>query len=172
MKKCLISEVAKTVISIDCAAALCNSEFHTDDALKLSALKKKEYSKQKELIETLLGLSKKLSLDEICAKLEISDSIKADAAHLLNEYKKHKFLSDEINNAQYLTMAIYQSCQIKNYKTNNIKSKLIQMSRLGIKVWKNLEIEWASWIEENPSVLKPVKRANVETDAQEKGKTD
>lgn len=175
MKKCTINENAKIIISIDCAANLINSEFQTDEAIKLSGLKKKEYGRQKELIEKLLDLGKKLTLDEICAQLELSDSIKTDAAQLLKEYKKTKFLSEDINDAQYLSMAIYQSCHIRKYKTSNIKSKLIQLSRLSTKTWKGLENEWVRWIEANPSVLKqakPAKPATSNNQVEEKGNTN
>lgn len=173
MKKCTINENAKIIISIDCAAnLLSNSEFQTDEAIKLSGLKKKEYDRQKELIEKLLDLGKKLTLDEICAQLELSDSIKTNAAQLLKEYKKTKFLSEDINDAQYLTMAIYQSCHIRKYKTSNIKSKLIQLSRLSAKTWKSLENEWFCWIEANPSVLKQAKATTANNQVEEKGNTN
>ncbi|XP_031638122.1 origin recognition complex subunit 6 [Contarinia nasturtii] len=150
MKKCTIntvSEAVKMIISIDCATNLCNTEINYDDALTLSGIKKSEYTRQRELIEKLLDLGKKITLDEICARLEISDSIKKDAFRLLNGYKEKNAFLDDINDVQYLAMAVYQSCKIKNYKSNN-STKLIQMSRLNGKMWKRLEEEWNSWIKE------------------------
>lgn len=170
MKKCVKNETVKVILSIDCAATTCNSEIDIDDAIKFSGMKRKEYIGQKELVEKLCDLGKKLTLDEICAQLELNDLIKMDAAHLLQQYAKTKLLSDEITNAQYLAMAIYQSCQKRKYKTSNIKSKLIQISRLSTKMWKYMEQEWTNWIEENPSLHKNLKTSNEQTE--EKGKTN
>lgn len=169
MKNCTCNETAKMIICIHCAASLCNSEFNMDDAVRLSGLKKKEYVRQKELIEKLLEVGKKLTFDEICAQLEINDLIKKDAVELLKMYNKTKFLTDGINNAQYLAMAIYKSYEIRKYKTNNIKTKLIHLSRLSTKVWKSLENEWTSWIENTPDVLKHVKMANAKTTVEDHG---
>lgn len=89
-----------------------------------------------------------MTLDEICAQLEISDSIKTNALRLLTEYKKRNSFLNDINNAQYLTMAIHQSCKLKNIKNNRTTTKLIHLSRLNVKVWKRLEEEWNNWMHE------------------------
>ncbi|XP_055311782.1 origin recognition complex subunit 6 [Sitodiplosis mosellana] len=68
MKKCTSNETVKIVLSIDCAASSCNSEFQTEVAIQLSGLKKKEYGKQKGLFEKLLDLGKKSTLDAAPAK--------------------------------------------------------------------------------------------------------
>lgn len=153
LKKITINDTSKITISIDCASTLCNTELDRGAVIQLSGLNKKEYFKQKELFEKVLDLNKKLTLDEICAQLEISYIIKKDATRLLMEYKKkHAFDGDILNNIQFLSMAIYQSLELRKMKNNNTKTKLIQLSRLKGTVWKRMDEEWTNWIERNPSV--------------------
>lgn len=172
LKTPLITQTAKIIISIDCASSLCNTELDRETVIQLSGLKKKEYVKQKELIEKRLDLAKKLSLTEICAQLEISDSFKKDATRLLVEYeKKHAFVENISDNIQYLTMAIYQSCRLRKSKNNNIKTKLIQLSRLNGTMWKRMEEEWTNWINKDFSVINHMKsgiHSNIQADT--KGK--
>lgn len=63
-----MNETVKIVLSADFAAASCNSEFQTDSAIVLSGLRKKEYAKQRGLIEKLLDLGQTSTLDATSAK--------------------------------------------------------------------------------------------------------
>lgn len=138
----------QVVLAIHFAANLCNTEFDKSKALQLSGVKAKEYTKQKELFEKLLDLDKKLTLDEICAKLEINDLLKNDADRLLKAYQKKNPHMKEMDNASFLTMALYQSHKLRKMKNTGVKQKLMDLSRIKGKVWKNFEEEWDNWITE------------------------
>lgn len=161
MKKFTFNDTVKIIISIDCATTLCNTEFKPVEAIAITGIKKKEYARQKELIEKLLNLGKKFTLDEICAQLEINDATKNDAYWLLNEHKKRNTLLNDIDNTQYLTMAIYQSCKMRNFKSNSIKMKLMQYSRLNGKKWKLLEEDWDNLIKGNSSLSNRMKAKTI-----------
>lgn len=153
-KACTIKETAKIIICINCAAISCNADFDRGQAISLSGLKEKEYIRQKELFESLLDLSKKISMDEICAQLGISDVLKNDAAQLFNEYKKRNAFLSDVENPCFATMAVYQSCKLKGKKDASVhRSKLMQLSKLNNKAWKHLEDEWNKWIEEYHSSI-------------------
>lgn len=129
---------------------MCSTEFDRDLAVKLSGLKKKEYNLQKESVEKSLNVGSRMSLDAICAHLSINEAMKRDAACLLKEYNTmKKGILYDIDLAQFHTMAVYQSCKLRNFRIdNNMKTKLIQLSKLKPKAWKYLEEEWDKWIVE------------------------
>lgn len=171
LKQCTISETAKIVICINCAAISCNADFDRGHAISLLGLKEKDYTRQKELLESLLDLTKKISLDEMCAPLGISDVLKNDAAQLLNEHKKRYPFISGVENAHFLAMAIYQSCKLKGKKNGAIKSKLTQFSKLNGKSWKQLEDEWDKWIGEYlSSTNEPNSKSNGEPKSVQKGR--
>lgn len=157
LRKATINPTVKIYLSIHCAATLCGTEFDPNDVIKSSGLNEKAYTKQKELFEKLLDLDKKWTLDEMCSKFEMNDALKNDASQLLKEYKRKRPLLNEIDNASYLAMAIYQSFKFRKMKTTGIKAKLVQFSRLSNKTWKALEEEWINWIEKDSPLANQAK---------------
>lgn len=135
------------ILSIELASILCGTDVDHRHAIKLSGLNSAEYTRQKDLIEKLLKLNKQLSLDEICAQLEINDRLKSDASQLFNEYIAKNQLYDDANRAPYMAMAIYQSLKLRKEKTTAVKSKLMQIGKITSKQWKPLEEHWDSWID-------------------------
>lgn len=148
----------KVVLAINLAANLCNTEFDRSMALKLSNVKEKEYTRQKEFFEKLLDLTKKWTLDEICAKLEINEVVKNDADRLLRAYRKSKPLVDDTDNASFLAMALYQSHKLRKIKNPTVKHKLIELSKIKGKTWKNFEEEWDGWIADSSPLADQKKR--------------
>lgn len=171
LKQSAWNETLKIVMSINCAADECGTDFDHESAMKRCNLRKKEYNKQKELFEKLLNLSRGLSLSEICAQFELNDAMKNTAAQLLNEYKKRQTLLSDINSQQALSsMAIYQSCKLKKFKgLTSIKTKLIQLSKLNPNSWKQLETEWNSWIEKSSPLSEQKKHSINLPGTEEKG---
>lgn len=163
-----MNDTVKIILSIDCAANSCGNEFDHDQAIKLSSLKKKDYNRQKELFEKLLDISKELSLTEICAQLELNDAIKNCATRLLTEFKKKQVYTNDVHSQKFLSsMAIYQSCKLKKCKTLHIKPKLIHISKLSLKLWKQLEQEWNEWIHKF-SPLSDCKKINCSSETNSK----
>lgn len=158
LRKATINPTVKIALSIHCAAILCGTEFDPKDVVKSSGLNEKAYTKQKELFEKLLDLDKKWTLDEMCSKFDMNDALKTDASRLLTEYKKKKPLLNETDNASFLSMAIYQSFKFRKMKTNKIKVKLMEFSRLSNRTWKALEEEWTNWIEKDTPLANHGKR--------------
>lgn len=157
-----LSDTAKMVLCIDCAATSLNIEFSSDEAIKLAALSKLQYVKNKENYENQLGLRQKLTLNGICAQLEMNDAIRKGADQLLKDYKKkHSYVQDVFENPQYLAMAIYQSCKLRKFKKSNVKPALIQLSRLNKKMWKELEDQWTEWMKITSST-KSEEKENVQ----------
>lgn len=141
-----LKENAKILICIECASILCGTDLDHQDAVNLSVLSKNEYNRQKDMIEKLLNLNKKLTLDEICAQLEINDRLKNDARQLLDAYTAKNSYYCDIDSAQ--AMAIYQSLKLRKVKNTAAKVKLMQLSKLTkTKLWKQLEEQWDNWIE-------------------------
>lgn len=154
--KSITNQAAKCVLSIECASILCGTDLDHQQAVKLSGLKPAEYKRQKDLTEKLLNLNKTLTLDEICAQLEISDRMKNDARILFNEYKAKGSFFDESNSTPILAMAIYQSVkQRKDKQVSATKASLLQFSKMKSKAWKQMEDEWDNWIEK----CKPLEKA-------------
>lgn len=144
----ITNQTAKLILCIECASIECGTDLDHHQAVKLSALSATEYNRQKDLMEKLLNLGKKLTLDEICAQLEINDRLKTDARQLFTAYTAKTSFYDDTNSAPILAMAIYQSLKLR--KTKNLtafKAKLSQIGKLKPKLWKQLEDEWDNWIE-------------------------
>lgn len=145
------NQTAKLILCIEWASIVCGTDLDHREAVKLSALTEIDYNRQKDLIDKFLNLSKKLTLDEICAQLEINDRLKNDARQLYNEYqaKRSYYNDDDTNSVPILAMAIYQSLKLRKVKSlSAIKTKLVQLSKLKpIGKWKQLEDEWDKWIE-------------------------
>lgn len=158
LKKSNINPSARVALSIHCAAMMCNTDFDPKETIKLSALKEKEYARQKELFEKLLDIDKKWTLNKMCAQFEMNDALKNDANRLLNEYVKKNPLLNETNNTSFLAMAIYQSFRIRKMKCNTVKPKLIQLSKMSGKMWKALEEQWTNWIDTNTPLANIEKR--------------
>lgn len=185
--KAITNQTAKLVLCIEWASIDCGTDLDHRQAVSLSGLSENDYNRQKGLIDKLLNLSKQLTIDEICAQLEINDRLKSDAHQLYNAYQaKQTYYEGDTNSAPILAMAIYQSLKLR--KTKNLaatKAKLVQLSK-NRKLWKQLEDEWDKWIEKcaplkssaatatdnqkmqtndkrnrNPSKCKPVSRRNV-----------
>lgn len=144
----ITNQTAKLILCIECASIVCGTDVDHQHAIKLSGLNKTEYNRQKDLIENLLNLSKKLTLDEICAQLEINERLKMDARQLFQEYMAKNTFYNDTNTVPILAMAIYQSLKLRKVKNSTaIKSKLMQIGKLKPKLWKQLEEEWDNWIE-------------------------
>lgn len=165
LKQYAANENVKMVMSIDCAATLCGSDFDHDQALKLSGIRKSEYAKKKQLFESLLDLAKKVNLNEICAQLELNDLVKSDAKQLLVEYKKRPTFKDDISSAHCIAMAIYQSGKLRKVKLSKIKSKLITISKLDTGRWKKFEEEWDSWISQDSPLSQASKPKKTSADS-------
>lgn len=159
----ITNQTAKLILCIECASIVCGTDLDHRQAVKLSNLKEIDYNRQKDLIEKLLNLCKKLTLDEICAQLEINDRLKNDARQLFDEYIGKNSFYDDTNSAPILVMAIYQSLKLRSVKISTaIKAKLMQIGKLKPKSWKQLEVEWDNWIEK----CKPLTAAAAATDSQ------
>lgn len=140
------SDAAKTIFCLESASMLCGTEFeHMDDAIKLSGLNRKEYSRKKQLFDKLLDLSKKIHVIDVCIQLELPENIQNDAKRLLDQYKITSNFGDDVESAHYIAMAIYQCC--KRRKMKKFKTKLITLSKLEPNKWKRLEERWDKWIE-------------------------
>lgn len=143
----ITNQTAKLVICIDCASILCGIEINHREAVKFSGAKtESEYNRQKELIQKLLNLNKSLTLDEICAQLEISERSKSDARQLFNAYTANQF--GDADNVAHMAMAIHQSLKLRKEK-NAAAKKLAQLGHLKPKQWKELENNWDNWIEKS-----------------------
>lgn len=159
----ITNQTAKWILSIDCASIVCGTDLDHRQAVKLSGLKESDYNRQKDLVEKVLNLRKQLTLDEICAQLEINERSKNDARQLFNEYVSKNSFYDDTNSAPILVMAIHQSLKLRKMKNSSaIKSKLMQLSKLKSKEWKQLEEEWDNWIEK----FKPLKAVAAATNSQ------
>lgn len=143
----IAKETAKIVLCIEWASILCGTNLDHDQAVKLSGLNKTDYKRQKDLIDKLLSLSKKLTLDEICAQLEINDRLKNDARQLFNQYIANESHCGDANSTSILAMAIYQSLKLRKMKNSQAKASLLHISKLNPKAWKQLEEHWDTWIE-------------------------
>lgn len=145
------------VLCLDCASTLCASAFDLTEAIKLSGVKKNEYSRKKQLFEKLLSLDKEIDLNKICAQLELNDVIKSDAAALLTKYSKRTDFKDDIKSAHCVAMAIYQVWNYRKLKGSGVKQRLVALSKLNTTKWKEFEADWAKWIEEESPLNRNVK---------------
>lgn len=125
---------------------LCGTAFdHPDDAIRYSGLNKKEYARQKNTFDKLLGMNRQLKLKDICLQLELPQSIQTNAQRLLNAYEMSAKFKDDIQSAHCLTMAVYQCCKQQKIKSK-VKNKLVALSNLDGGQWKQLEDQWDKWI--------------------------
>ncbi|KAL5286600.1 ORC6 family protein [Megaselia abdita] len=166
-----IGEYAKVVICIDLAANLLNVGLDTENALKVSGLKKSQYLNNKRMFEKILDLNKPLTINDICIQLGAQE-VSKKAKDLFEFYKSHnKDLADneDISHPQYATMAVYQAGKILKKKIP--KQKITSLSHLKPVQWTNLEKKWDKFIDENPNLktdLSLVKRVIKEDEENQK----
>lgn len=116
-----------------------------DEAIRYSGLNQKEYARQKNTFDLLLGLNRQLKLKDICLQLELPQSIQTNAQRLLKAYERSAKFKDDIQSAHCLTMAVYQCCKQQKIK-QKVKNKLFALSNLDGGQWKQLEDQWNRWI--------------------------
>lgn len=161
------NDQVKILLSIDCGAALNGIQCNSDDLLKFSGLKRNDYGNKRQKFEQSLNLAKKITLTEICAMLELNETIQFDAEYLLNEYKRKMFLKDADSFALLMAMAVFQTCKFRSIKMN--KSKLLALKGMeAVKSsWKKLEDEWNQWMEKETPFEKRAKTKSVKSPATE-----
>lgn len=136
---------AIVVFCLESASMSCGTPFdHSDDALKLTGLSKKEYSRQKKTFDKLLGLNRQLQLKDICLGLDLPQSIHVNAQRILNAYESNRKFTDDTRSAHCIAMAVYQCC--KQQKIKSVKSKLRDMSNLSKDQWNRLDEQWRKWM--------------------------
>lgn len=143
----ITNQTAKFVLCIECASIVCGTDVDHQQAMKLSTLKPADYNRQKDLIEKQLKLGKTLTMDAICAQLAINERLKADAHQLFNEYLAKNPYFDDMEKGPIMAMAIYQSLKLRKEKLTAAKGKLMKLSKMQPKQWKQSEEDWDAWID-------------------------
>lgn len=143
------NDQVKIVLSIDCAAALNGIQCDLDMLLKLAGLKRNDYGNKRQQFEQFLKLAKKLTLTELCAMLELSDTVRLDAEYLLSEYKRKAFLNDADSVALLMAMAVYQACKFRGFKVSKTKLCSLKGMESAKAHWKKLEEEWTQWMQQD-----------------------
>lgn len=151
------NDQVKIVLSIDCGAALYGHQCDIEELMKRSGLKRNDYSNKRQRFEQSLNLAKKITLNEICAMLELNETVQLDAEYLLNEYKRKMFLNDDDSVALLMAMALFQTCKSRGVKIS--KSKLLSLKGMeSLKSrWKKVEEEWNQWMEKETPFAKRAK---------------
>lgn len=142
------NDQVKIVLSIDCAAALNGIQCDLDSLLKLAGLKRNDYSNKRQRFEQFLNLAKKITLQEVCAMLELNDTIRLDAEYLLGEYKRKAFLNDADSVALFMAMAVYQTCKYRGIKVSKTKLCALKGMESAKSSWKKVEDEWTQWMQQ------------------------
>lgn len=161
------NDQVKIVLSIDCAASLYAHQCDIDELMKRAGLKRNDYNSKRQKFEQVLQLAKKITLTEICAMLELNETVQADADYLLNEYKRKMFLTDDDSVALLMAMAVFQTCKFRSVKVS--KTKLLSLKGMeSLKSrWKKLEEEWNQWMEKETPFAKRAKTKTAKSPATE-----
>lgn len=142
-----INEVAKMVLSINCAATLLGVDFDNDVALTMSGLNRKDYTRQLNLFKSLVDLNNMLDIVAVCIKLQLPNNVPVAAKKLLAEYTKELREQSDIKKPQYVAMAIFMAAK-PFIKVNKLKNNLREISQLTTVQWASQEEFWTKWMDE------------------------
>ncbi|XP_017771563.1 PREDICTED: origin recognition complex subunit 6 [Nicrophorus vespilloides] len=138
-----LNDSAKAVFCLDLAASLLGIGFDKETAIKLSGLKKTAYQNKLHMVEKVLELDKPLTIGEVC--VQFSCTVVKELAEKIYEKYKNQGIQSDLDHPQYVAVSVFTACKLKSFKIQ--KSQLVSISRLKLSQWKELESEFAKFVE-------------------------
>lgn len=147
MKTKHINSTVKIILSIECAATILGQPYEKEDAQKLTNLGGKEYKRQMEMFKKLLNINKQITVRDFCLRLELSTNIQESANQLLKAYRTQLHCDEDVNERQYVAMAVCLAAKYHKIKGNKVRREMKAQSGLNSSQWETLEERWTGWIE-------------------------
>ncbi|XP_070501102.1 origin recognition complex subunit 6 [Chironomus tepperi] len=141
-----MNENAKVILCLDISCELLNYPFaETSLAIQQSCLKKSIYNKNKKILQKVLDLNKKLTIDEVIRKLSIThtNNVEKLAKEIFKDYMKQQTYEDQDINPAVFVMSVYFACKYENVKV--LKKNVLNLSNLTHSQWGTMEKSWEKW---------------------------
>lgn len=141
-----MNDSAKIILCLDISCELLNHPFaETSLAINQSCLKKTVYSKNKKILQKVLDLNKKLTIDEVIRKLSIShtNNVEKLAKEIFKDYMKQQTYEDQDINPAVFVMSVYFAAKYENVKL--LKKNVLNLSNLTHSQWGTMEKSWEKW---------------------------
>lgn len=141
-----LNENAKVILCLDISCELLSWPFaETSLAIQQSCLKKSIYSKNKKILQKVLDLNKKLTIDEVIRKLGIThtNNVEKLAKEIFKYYMKQQTYEDQDINPAVFVMSVYFACKYENVKV--LKKNVLNLSNLTHSQWGIMEKSWEKW---------------------------